>query len=238
MRLLRLHAEWALALCLLAGTRLPAQDSQASFENDQVILNAPHPGVEIPGSAHKMHDHKLNRVMVYFHPGGEFLHYQDGSTVDLKWQAGEVKWSPASGFHYSEIPSSLDPRVWKTPAFTGPMLVDIGIKKTGDPSKAPSATLDALRVDPKDYKLEFENSQVRVFRVKIGPRGSVPMHEHVLNRVVVFLTDQNVRQTSAEGKAEVATHKAGSFSWGGPTKHKEENLNDQPLEEVVVELKN
>jgi quercetin dioxygenase-like cupin family protein len=234
---LRPHAKWALTLGLLAGARLAAQSSQPSFENGQVIVNAPHPGVDVPGSAHKMHDHKLNRVMVYFHDGGELLHYLDGRTVDLKWRAGDVRWSPASGFHYSEIPSWLDPRVWKTPAFSGPMGLDIGIKKPGDPAKAAGAALDPLRVDRQDYKLEFENGQVRVTRVRMGPRQTVPMHEHPLSRVIVYITDASVRETSPDGKAAVIEHRAGDFSWEVPSKHKGENLSGQPFEAVVVELK-
>jgi len=59
-------------------------------------------------------------------------------------------------------------------------------------------------VDPKDNKLEFENSQVRVIRVKIGPRQSVPMHEHVSTRVVYF-TEQNVaRLLRRESPSEAA----------------------------------
>lgn len=235
---MRLHMRLALSLCLLGAARLSAQNTQASFENDQVIIDAPHPGVDVPGSTHKMHDHKLNRVMVYLHPGGEVLHYVDGHTVDLKWQANDVKWSPASGYHYSVIPPELDPRVWKTPAFTGPMGVDIGIKKPGDPGKAAINPLDALKVDPEDYKLEFENAQVRVIRVRMAPRRMVPMHEHVLRRVVVYFTDLNERQTSPDGKIVIARQKAGEFSWGGPVKHKAENLKDTPFEAVVVELKN
>jgi hypothetical protein len=118
------------------------------------------------------------------------------------------------------------------------MGMDIAIKKPGDPRKVVSNALDLLRVDPQDYKLEFENSQVRVIRAKMGPRQSVPMHEHVLNSVVFYLTDENVRETSPEGKAVVAQHKAGDFSWGVPSKHKGENLNDKPFEALVVELKN
>ena len=64
------------------------------------------------------------------------------------------------------------------------------------------------------------------------------MHEYVLNHVVVYFTDQNVRETSPEGKAEVTQHKAGEFSWSGPSKHKIENLSDKPFEAAVVELKN
>ena len=202
-------------------------EMQPAFENDQVIVNNPHA---------KMHDHKQNRVMIYTFRGGELLHYLDGHTVDLSWKAGEVKWSPASGLHYSEIAPKYafnDP-----PPPNGVMGADIGIKKAGVPGKVVSTALDPLRVDPKDHKLEFENSQVRVIRVKMGPRQSIPMHEYALNRVVFYLTDQNVRETSPEGKVKVTQHKAGDFSWDGPSKHKVDNLNDKPFEALVVEVKN
>jgi hypothetical protein len=211
--------------------------AQPSFENDQVIINAPHPGVDVPGATRKMHDHRLNRVMIYLHPGGELLHYLDGHTTDLRWKEGEVQWSPASGYHYSEIPPELDPRVWKVPAFTGPMIVDVGIKKAGAAGKAISSVLDPLRVDPKDFILEFENSQVRILRLKIGPGQKAPAHEHVLNHLIVAITDQHVRETSSDGKAEVTQHKPGEFSWSGPSKSQLENLNDTPLEAVIVEFK-
>ena len=122
-----------------------------------------------------------------------------GHDVVLKWGDRDIQWSPASGLHTSEITN-------KNPI----QLIDIGIKKPGDPAKVVITALDPLRVDPKNYKLELENSQVRVTRVKIGPRQSVPMHEHVLNHVVVCFTGQNVREPSSEGKAEVKQHKAGA----------------------------
>jgi quercetin dioxygenase-like cupin family protein len=218
MRLLRVPAKRAFALCLLAGAQLAAQNKRPAFENDQVLIEEPHG---------QPHDHKLNRVMIYLQAGGETLHYLDGHDVVLKWGDHDIKWSPASGMHTSEITNA-------NPVH----LIDVGIKKPGDPGKVASTALDALRVDPNDYKLEFENSQVRVVRVGIGPRQSVPMHEHVLNHVVVYFTEQNVRETSPEGRAEVAQHQAGEFSWSGPCKHRVENLTDQPFEAVFVELKN
>ena len=208
-----------------ARSSLPG--TQPEFENDQVVVNAPHP---------KMHDHKLNRVMIYAFRGGELLHYVDGRTVDLDWRAGEVKWSPASGLHYSEAPPQYafhDP-----PPPNGVLGLEIGIKKEGSPGQAASAALDPLRVDPERYKLEFENSQVRVIRVRIAPRESVAMHEYVLNRLVFYLTDLNVRETSPEGKVRVTEHKAGDFTWDGPTKLSVDNLNDKPSEALVVEVKN
>ena len=44
---------------------------------------------------------------------------------------------------------------------------------------------DPVKIDPKDYSVEFENEQVRVIRAKLGPHAVAPMHEHPLNRVTV-----------------------------------------------------
>ncbi|MFQ5845458.1 MAG: hypothetical protein ACE5JG_10785, partial [Planctomycetota bacterium] len=46
---------------------------------------------------------------------------------------------------------------------------------------------DPVTVDPKHYKLEFENDQVRVLRISYGPHEKSVMHEH-LPGVEVFLT--------------------------------------------------
>jgi quercetin dioxygenase-like cupin family protein len=219
----------AIALCLLAGTHLAAQKSPV-FENDQVVIPAPQPQVEVPGFTHKMHEHVLNRVMIYLHPGGEILHFRDGSTSVLNWQAGQVLWSPASGLHYSEIPSG-------NPTFPGPMIVMIGVKKPGEPGKDPNSALDPLRVDPEHCRLEFENPQVRVTRVTLGPGESMPMHEYTLNHLVVYLADGSERVTSPAGKAEVLEHKAGEFTWSEPSKQQLDNSSDKPLEVVVVEFK-
>ena len=254
MRLLTLHTKRAFTLCLplvLAGVQLAAQSSHAPvdshFENDQVILNGPHPGIDIPealippdilkhrrelgAAAHAWHDHRLNRVMVYIFTGGEKVTSLDGFKEDLKWEPGTVRWSPASGYHFTEPPD------WKMPPYTGPMIVDIGIKKAGYPGDVKGTALDPLRVAPKNVTLVLENSQVRVLRVKLAPRQSVPMHEYTLNHLVVFITDQNVRMTSPEGKAEVVQYKAGNAIWDGPSKLKFDNLDDKPVEAVVVEFK-
>jgi hypothetical protein len=215
----------------LLATVLLAQNTQPSFENDQVIINEPHPNIDVPGFTHKAHEHKLNRVMVYMHQGGEYLHYLDGRTEDLKWRPGQVVWSPASGPHYSEMKPD-------TPAFTGPMIVDIGIKKAGDPGKQTATALDPLKADAKHFQLEFENSQVRVLRVSLGPKESTAGIEFVLNRLIVYITDANVRETIAGGKAEVVQRKSAEFRWTGAAKQKLENLSDKPFEAVIVEFRN
>jgi hypothetical protein len=250
--------KWAVTLCLLAaGAQLAAQSpkkqmpSKPGFENDQVVVDPPQTppwpgagdsGTDIPkscatlspadrarcGEAHNWHNHKLNRVMIYLQTGGERLNFLDGSTQVLKWQAGTVLWSPAFGFHYSDAN-------WETGP--GPVAHFIAIKKPGYPATVVGTALDPLRVDPKDFTLVLENSQVRVLRLKLGPRQSAPMHEYSLGHLMVCITDQNVRTTSSDGKAAVAQQKVGDFKWSGPSQQKVDNLTDKPLETAIVELK-
>jgi len=78
---------------------------------------------------------------------------------------------------------------------------------------------------------------VRVVRVRMAAGRKVPLHEHLLNRVVVYLTDQNGSMTTPDGQTTTAQHKAGEFSWGPPTKHMEQNHLDHAFEAIVVEFK-
>jgi quercetin dioxygenase-like cupin family protein len=223
-------SRYDLAVKLLIATSciLPfsagAQDSRTVVDNDQVkvlsVLVQPHQKT-------RMHDHKVNRVMIYLRPGKQDLNYQDGHKRVLNWGAGEAKWSPASGMHVAEITSDQPVRI-----------IEIELKKPGSKSGMPANPLDPVKIDPKHYKVDFENDQVRVVRVKIPAGEMAPMHKHVLNRVVVYLTDQKNRVTTADGKQEVVVHKAEDASWGAPAQHKEENIGTTPFEVYAVELKN
>jgi|SRR5579863_8215403 len=205
-----------------AAAGLIAQTFQP-IENDQVkVVRA----VDQPHVKGKPHDHKENRVMIYLTAGRQEITPVGGKTQVIQFKAGDVRWSPASGMHVSEIVSDAPVT-----------MIEVLVKKEGDPAKAVKTPLDPLKVDPKDYKLIFENSQVRVVRVRMPAGQKVPLHEHMLNRVVVYLTDQNGSMTTPDGKTDVAKHAAGEASWGGPTKHSEQNLKDTPFEAIVVEFK-
>ena len=65
----------------------------------------------------------------------------------------------------------------------------------------------------------------------------MPMHEYMLNHLVVYVADGSVRVTSPDGKADVTEHKAAEYTWSGPSKQKVDNPGDKPLEAVVVEFK-
>jgi len=103
---------------------------------------------------------------------------------------------------------------------------------------APSALSpqDPVKVDPSHYKVEFENAQVRVLRIRYGPHEKSVMHEHPAG-VAVFLTEQSGKFTLADGRTVERNWKAGEARWTPAEKHLPENLSDKPLELVLVELK-
>ncbi len=95
---------------------------------------------------------------------------------------------------------------------------------------------DAVKVDPKHYKVEFENEQVRVVRVSYAAGEKSVMHEHPAN-VAVFLTDAQATFTTPDGKSQEASAKAGTTRWGDNEKHLPSNVGDKPFELILVELK-
>src|SRR5580704_18342295 len=83
------------AACVFAQT-------PPAIDNDQVRVLTAH---DQPHVKHALHEHKLNRVMVYLTAGEQDIITQDGKKTTLKLKAGDVKWSPASGMHTSEVTS-------------------------------------------------------------------------------------------------------------------------------------
>ncbi|MDO8550709.1 MAG: cytoplasmic protein [Ignavibacteria bacterium] len=96
---------------------------------------------------------------------------------------------------------------------------------------------DAVKVDPKHYKVEFENDQIRVLRITYGPKEKSVMHEHP-NAVAIFLTDINGKFTLPDGTTQDNKSKAGMTLWTPAGKHLPENVGDKPFELILVEMKN
>ena len=101
---------------------------------------------------------------------------------------------------------------------------------------APAMAQDAVKVDPKHYKVEFENEQIRVLRISYAPHEKSVMHDHPPN-FAVFLTDGHAQFTLPDGKTVDAPVKAGTTQWDPGGKHLPENVGDKPFEVIVVELK-
>lgn len=83
------------------------------------------------------------------------------------------------------------------------------------------------------FKPEFENESVQVVRITIGPHEKLPMHE-LTPRVIVLLTDQNLRVTLPSGETTEVHHKAGEAMWVSGQKHAGENLSEKPIEFIAV----
>jgi quercetin dioxygenase-like cupin family protein len=194
-------------LTLSAQTPAP---TTATINNDQVrVLLA----TEQPHRRGAMHEHSMNRVMIYLNTGVTALARPEGKVDRLEYKAGDVIWSPANGLHTSEQMGDSPVRI-----------VEVELKNKPKPGRMETSGLDPLKADPKHYKLEFENDQVRVLRVRFGPGEKGVMHEHKLNHVVVYLNDQ------AKGKA-------GEFRFNGPETHTEENPLDHAVERIAIDIK-
>lgn len=99
-----------------------------------------------------------------------------------------------------------------------------------------AAQPDPVKVDPKHYKVEFENESVRVLRISYGPGEKSVMHYHP-NAVAVYLTDGTTRMTMPDGKSQEMPIKAGGTTWTPAASHLPQNAGDKPFELILVELK-
>ena len=193
------------AASLLASAVLP---SATLFDNDEVkVIRA----LERPHVKGSFHEHKVNRVMIYLESGKQRFEYKDGrKAAEFDWKPGQIDWSEPDGIHSPEVVTDEPFNI-----------VEMELKKPG----GAAIKKDGLTADPKHYKLEFENSQVRVLRLKLGPHEETPSVERSNNTVAVFLTDGD-------------NHKMGDAVWETPGSAKIENTGSAPLEVVLVELKN
>jgi len=157
--------------------------------------------------------HATNRVLVYLDDG--VMTRKDGVTPGggdaIEFRRGDVRWRPSSGPYVAENTSTHPIRI-----------LEVDLKRA--PGTVAPAKLDPTVVDPAHYKVVLENEYVRVLRIHFGPREKSPMHEHLLNRVVVYLNDQNGGKADETRMAELVTHT-------------EENASDKPADRIAVELK-
>jgi hypothetical protein len=155
--------------------------------------------------------HATNRVLIYLDTG-TMTRTEGARTETIEFHRGDVRWRPASGAYTAENTSDHPIRI-----------LEIDLK--GAPSgTARSSALDPTVVDAKHYKVEFENEQVRVLRIHFDARDRGATHEHILNRVVVYLNDQPAA-------------KADDVRMAGAATHAEENASDQQADRIAVELK-
>jgi hypothetical protein len=156
--------------------------------------------------------HATNRVLVYLDNGLMTRQEGEGAVQKIEFHRGDVRWRPASGAYVAENISDHPIRILE---------IDLKGKPAGP---APVSKLDAATVDAKHYKVELENDQIRVLRIHYDAHDKGAEHEHILNRVVIYLNDQ-------------AAAKADDVRMAGAATHTEKNDGDQPADRIAVELK-
>jgi beta-alanine degradation protein BauB len=95
---------------------------------------------------------------------------------------------------------------------------------------------DPTKVEPKHYKLRFENDRVQVVDVHYGPHEKSEMHEHP-SGVSVSVTGGHLRFIDQNGKVTEVYAKAGEARWFPPHKHRVENLGDESYNGVYIGIK-
>lgn len=94
----------------------------------------------------------------------------------------------------------------------------------------------AVKADPKHYKVEFENDQVRVLRITYAPGEKGAMHSHP-EGMVICLSDAKGKFTFPDGKTGTREFEKGFFSWVPAETHRGENVGDKPFEIIQIEMK-
>jgi quercetin dioxygenase-like cupin family protein len=152
---------------------------------------------------------------------------QNGTTREVRHKFGDVAWWPAST-HESE-------NLADTP------FECIQVEPRGSVTSAGAAaeSTDPVVIDPSRYHVEFENERVRVIRATVGPHEKLSMHKHPETAaIVIYLTDQDMRQGHADGTSREGHNKMGTVRFAPKdTAHQDENLSDKPFKLIRIELK-
>ena len=156
--------------------------------------------------------HARNRVFIYMDDGVMTRREGNSAATTIVFRRGDVGWIPASSGYVSENTTDHPVRI---------LMVDLKGTTAG---LTPVTKLDPAVVDPKHYTVVLENDQVRVLRIHFEPHDKGQRHEHILNRVVLYLNDQE-------------RAKADDVRMAGAATHAEENASGQPADRIAVELK-
>jgi hypothetical protein len=205
----------ALTLCAQTPRRrpmIPDPADELKFDTPQVRVLV---DTELPFETEAPRQHPMNRVLIFL----DAAHFEqtsaDGRVEDYDIEANTIRWSRAGDPYIIENKSGHPLRIVEIHLKTG---------EDGSARRLPETKLDPTEVDAQHYKVEFENPQVRVLRIHFGPHEKSPLHEHQLNRVVVYINDQ-------------AKLKAGDVRISPPGTHTEENDGDTPADRIAVEIK-
>jgi hypothetical protein len=131
--------------------------------------------------------------------------------------------------HYVEHAAELEDRTRK--AAVREIRVEIKSAPTSEPLE-----LDAVRLDPARYTVDFENDRVRIVRLGFAPHEQGLMVSHP-PRVLITLTEVAVKLKFFDGRIDERGASAGVAGWLETETLQTENARDEPLQVVLVEPK-
>ena len=190
---------------------------QVLFENDQVRVVRWFVAAG-DTTLHHSHPNNLNICLTDYHGKVTEPH---AKVSEVQAKAGSVAWRQAGSHAVKNL--------------TNHPMEGIIVEPKQPASTRPAGSPDPVAVDPEHHKIEFENEQMRVLREYRRP-GDLPMHGHPDN-VQVLLTDLNVIVTTADGKTQTVTGKAGEVRWRPAIQHRGVVMGEKPVEQILVELK-
>lgn len=98
---------------------------------------------------------------------------------------------------------------------------------------------DPVKVEPRSYRVVFENAKVRVLEYTSRPGLGVcgrGMHSHP-DHVAIPLTSGKVKVVGEDGKTFIANVKAGEAFWDPAATHMAENISGSGARALIVEIK-
>jgi len=98
---------------------------------------------------------------------------------------------------------------------------------------------DAAKMQPRSYRVVFENDRLRVLefvsRPGLGVCGS-GMHSHPAH-LTIALSPAKVRVKLPDGKTFVGENELGDVFWSEAETHETENIGGKDMRALIVELK-
>jgi len=180
-----------------------------------------------PGEVTKPHVHLTNRVMIYFEAGTNTIRFPDGKVSPEHFKAGDVQWNDAMGTHTATITAA------------GPVDI-VHVELKSPPNMTPTVQYtarDPLTVDREHFKLEMDNNQVRVLRLRLRKGEKTATYEEAFEHLLVPLTAARLTTVDAKGAVKAANYGPGDVQWQMPGTDTDENTGGQPYEAIIVEFK-
>ena len=106
-------------------------------------------------------------------------------------------------------------------------------------SPAPARAQDAAKVNPRSYKVLFENEHVRVLehvsKPGLGVCG-VGRHSHP-KHITVALSGGRVKVRGEDGAVRLADAEPGKIFWAPAEVHEVENISGRNMRGYIIEIK-